>query len=543
MKLTRSFFILLCILFILCVILYSIQKEFIQEGLTVDNPDGIKEAKAFETDIKFGNKSSYIKILPLKNLVSSSNSSSRMISSMPDISALPISQYTVKSSYNSACSGKGGIITNEMLTYVLSRGCRFIDFEIANISGKPYVVSPNYNSSIAFDKNKIKPLDDILETAVTYGITDSPGSAKNFKDPLFIHLRVNPDPSYNFLYQDIASSIYNKIGDKLYNFSSIKSGFVSNIDIEPFHLMNIEGFKEGASIQQQIDAAQKAAAQKAAAQTQRPTIIPTTIKPNTVINTVPTTFKPNTVVNKVPTTFKPNTVPNTVVNKVPTTFKPNTVPNTVVNKVPTTFKPNTVPNTVVNKVPTTIKPNTVPNTIVTTNQINNILDINKTKMSEIMGKIIILLDYNYDTNWRNKSKCTSGKKNCYDLNNFVHIETGIGNTIINSPTTILKQSQMPIQIGKDGISTMNSILNFILPDSDIAILKQTKMSNASNAPNPDFTNLMLNWSCNFITNRFFIQDTNLRAYEDFFNEHQTAIIPLSYVKKYYTQKQIDNIKK
>jgi hypothetical protein len=163
-------------------------------------------------------------------------------------------------------------------------------------------------------------------------------------------------------------------------------------------------------------------------------------------------------------------------------------------------------------------------------------------MSELMGKVVILLDYNYDPNWRNKSKCSLQKKNCYDLNNFVHIETGIGNTSINSPTTITKQSQLPIRIEKDGISTITPILQFILPDNDIAIFKQTKMSNAENAPNPDFTNLMLNWSCNFITNCFYIQDNNLRAYEDFFNEHQTAILPLSYVKQYYTKKQIENMK-
>jgi hypothetical protein len=459
-----------------------IQKKIIQEGLTSENSEGVKETKVFENDPKFGNNSSYIKILPLINLVSSSNSISGIMGSMPNISELPISQYTIKSSYNSACSGKSGIITNEMLIYVLSRGCRFIDFEIKNISGKPYVVCPNYSSNVPIDINKIKPLDDILETAVTYGMTDSPGSAKNYNDPLFIHLRISPDASYNYLYQDIASSIYNKIGDKLYNFSSIQSGFVSNIDIEPFA-------------------------------TKTPTKTPT----------------------MTPTTFKPNTVVNTLVNKVPTTIKP----NTLVNKVPTTIKPNTL----VNKVPTTIKPNIIPSTVLNINEKNNRIDINKIKMSEIMGKIIILLDYNYDTNWKNKSKCSSGKKNCYDLNNFVHIETGIGNATINSPTTILKQSQMPIQIGKDGILTMNSILQFIFPDSDIAILKQTKLSNTSNAPNPDFTNLMLNWSCNFITNRFYIQDNNLHTYEDFFNKHQTAILPLSYVKKYYTQQQIDKIKK
>ena len=428
MKLTRSFFILLCILFILCVILYSIQKNFIQEGLTGDDPKSLDEVQKFENDKIYGNKASYIKILPLKNFVLSSNNNQGIAATYPNVSSLPICQYTIKSSYNSACSGSTGNISNEMLMYVLSRGCRFIDLEIANVSGVPYVVSPNYNSVVSIDSTKIIPFSNILQTAVTYGITNSPGSAPNYSDPLFIHMRIHDDPSYNLIYEDIASSIYHNIGSNLYQLPTVKSGFVSDIDIEPF-----------------------------------------------------TTKKPNTLV----TTNKPNAMPNT-------------------------------------------------------NQPNNRIDINKTKMSDIMGKVIILLDNNYDPNWRTKSKCDSKKKNCYDLNNFVHIETGIGNVTINSPTTILNQSKMPINIGNDGMSTMNQTLQFIFPDSDMAILNQTKVSNASKTYNPDYTNIMLNWSCNFITNCFYIQDNNLRAYEDFFNEQQTAIVPFSYVKKYYTQRQIDN---
>jgi hypothetical protein len=428
MKLTRTFFILLCLLFVLCTILYSLQKNFIQEGLTGDDPVSLAEAQKFDNDRKYGNKASYIKILPLKNFVLSSNNNEGIAAAYPNLSSLPICQYTVKSSYNSACSGSSGNISNEMLKYVLSRGCRFIDLEIANVSGVPYVVSPNYNSVVSIDTTKIVPLSNILQTAVTYGITNSPGSAPNYSDPLFVHMRIHPDPSYNLIYQDIASSIQQNIGSNLYQHPTIKSGFVPTVDIEPF------------------------------------------------------------------TTNKPN-------------------------KVVTTNKPTATP---------------------TTNSTNNRIDINKTKMSDIMGKVIILLDNNYDPNWRTKSKCDSKKKNCYDLNNFVHIETGIETATINSPTTILNQSKIPINIGNDGISSMNQNLQFIFPDSDMAILNQTKGSNASKTSNPDFTNIMLNWSCNFITNCFYKQDNNLRAYEDFFNEQQTAIVPFSYVKNYYTQQQIDN---
>jgi hypothetical protein len=50
---------------------------------------------------------------------------------------LPLSQYVIKASYNSALTGK--YVNSNMIKYVLSRGCRFLDFEIFLIDGKPQI--------------------------------------------------------------------------------------------------------------------------------------------------------------------------------------------------------------------------------------------------------------------------------------------------------------------------------------------------------------------------------------------------------------------
>ena len=42
--------------------------------------------------------------------------------------SLPLKDYVYKASYNSAVSGD--FVSNDMISLVLSRGCRFIDFEI-----------------------------------------------------------------------------------------------------------------------------------------------------------------------------------------------------------------------------------------------------------------------------------------------------------------------------------------------------------------------------------------------------------------------------
>ena len=50
---------------------------------------------------------------------------------------MPLNQYIVKSSYNSAISGK--FVSIDMLRFVISRGCRFLDFEVVFLDDKPYV--------------------------------------------------------------------------------------------------------------------------------------------------------------------------------------------------------------------------------------------------------------------------------------------------------------------------------------------------------------------------------------------------------------------
>jgi len=240
MKLNKQFYILLITLIILCATLYFINNAVTLEGLTADKNQGaVAEAQRFENDDKYGNSSGYIKILPLSNSVSTSSNTTGIMANYPDITSLPISQYVVKSSYNSACSGESKNVSNEMLMYILSRGCRFIDFEISNISGIPYVVVSDPTGVVPIDKNKICKLDDILTTVVTYGLTSSDkGGAPNYGDPLFIHLRVNPDPGYNYLYQNIASSVYKNIGSRLYGFSN--SG-VQKVDINKHTVKNIMG--------------------------------------------------------------------------------------------------------------------------------------------------------------------------------------------------------------------------------------------------------------------------------------------------------------
>ena len=107
-----------------------------------------------------------------------------------------LNMYHIKSSYNSAYSGKD--ISTDMVLYILHRGYRFLDFEIYYDYPSEKMANPNNTpikkSVVAFadgsttSKNNLE-LKDILEVIHLNAFSN----ASNNNDPLFIQIR----PMYN----------------------------------------------------------------------------------------------------------------------------------------------------------------------------------------------------------------------------------------------------------------------------------------------------------------------------------------------------------
>lgn len=127
---------------------------------------------------------------------------------------LPIREFIVKSSYNSAISGL--YASTDALKLTLERGCRFIDFEIFSRNDIEYVSysgDPEYKSmgTENVSENRLK-LADALNTAAGSAFS-SPTPSTN--DPLFILLRIkdNTEPAY----KRIAKRINTAFSERLFN--------------------------------------------------------------------------------------------------------------------------------------------------------------------------------------------------------------------------------------------------------------------------------------------------------------------------------------
>ena len=135
---------------------------------------------------------------------------------------LPLNQLCIKGSYNSAYTGK--YISENMVSYVLSRGCRFLDFEIyylPDTSGN-YTTCVGYSSDPNASNPKISNSENvlflnILESTIQNAFIKSNSSMYtiiNTNDPLFINIRLKTNkediPILFKSIQNIISSISKK---------------------------------------------------------------------------------------------------------------------------------------------------------------------------------------------------------------------------------------------------------------------------------------------------------------------------------------------
>lgn len=133
---------------------------------------------------------------------------------------LPLKELCIKASYNTAYNGYDIVekeSKHDMIEYVLSRGCRFLDFELyynSNTSSTSDIdkIVVNYTADPTFTTfTNAKPNEVTFNSVMTY-ITSNYSSGDfipNKSDPLFIHLRIKSDNTA--IYDIIADILDGKV--------------------------------------------------------------------------------------------------------------------------------------------------------------------------------------------------------------------------------------------------------------------------------------------------------------------------------------------
>ena len=146
-----------------------------------------------------------------------------------------------------------------------------------------------------------------------------------------------------------------------------------------------------------------------------------------------------------------------------------------------------------------------------------------TKLSDIMGKVIIVLDKSYNSNYADYSICEKGEKYCYDLNKYINIESGTTSLYSNTFSEVLAESNYPLAI-KDGCELCTNVDKYriALPSKRI-----------KNEKNPELKELVLGRAIQINLFRFYLKGEELNEYEEFFNHFQSSFVPLASVVQYY----------
>ena len=120
---------------------------------------------------------------------------------------LPLAQYCIKGAYNTALTGQ--YINVEMIKFLFSRGCRFLDFEVFSFEGVPYVAMSTDSTFATINTANKDTLQNVLTTVVTYGFS---APSQITIDPVFVHLRIKTNQAS--LYDTIAKLIGDIVADR-----------------------------------------------------------------------------------------------------------------------------------------------------------------------------------------------------------------------------------------------------------------------------------------------------------------------------------------
>lgn len=143
-----------------------------------------------------------------------------------------------------------------------------------------------------------------------------------------------------------------------------------------------------------------------------------------------------------------------------------------------------------------------------------------TKVSEMMNKIVVVIDKTVHRDYKEFAKCKSQDVNCYDISNYTHLESG--GQILNKLTLsqVDNQPSNPVMIKDDNVSTTSESSKLVVPIS-------------KNTQNPNMLKMVLRYGMQIVAYKYDQQDEELEKCEAFFNDNKGGIVPLAAAITYF----------
>jgi hypothetical protein len=391
-----------------------------------------------------------------------------------NVNSLPLCQYCIKASHNSALVGNdpGNLsVSLDMLDTVLRRGCRFIDFEVYFVNRLPVVAYTTDLSYSSITTSNYIPLQTILDRAVVTGFTSAP----NNNDPLFIQLRIKAvdDSVYIILYREVA-----KVLDALFPSNSQLSRFYTNPTTG--NAAEITSRTRLSDIMGKV-------------------IIVTDITTNeNYVGNTNCISKSAPVVNKSGSSASPSQA----IKEAMTTTPDPTTKSLPTYSGATTGAP--TPTGTTKSAPTYSGATTGAPTRTGT-----------TKSAPTYSVAT--------TGSPTTTSPTTGP--CYDLKKYVNLNNGNELLRTNDYATVLGESNNPPYIMNDTMNTSVTAMRYVYPGISIPIQNPSNISS-----------FIMNHGCQIIAYQYNQDDDGLADCEQFFSDNKFAFVPISKAIRYYNKK-------
>jgi hypothetical protein len=257
-----------------------------------------------------------------------------------------------------------------------------------------------------------------------------------------------------------------------------------------------------------------------------------------------------------------------IVYKIPKSKNLNRKQPSPTKQVPTTHPHTTTPyssnelTNFLNSIEKTLsQPSTTTNTgeSITTSQninppISNAMELSNRMSNTInqplitfQNKIVFIIDKSINLDYGDLCDCTnSNLPVCYDLRKYISMESGSQSLIQQPYTELLNQKWNTPLILNDSIRANVSKMRVTVPDAKIKAVSSYATApppSIYESANPLFSDFIIQQGCQIVPYRFYIKDPTsylyrpqltLADYEEFFNSHQAAFVPLGLALQYYS---------
>jgi hypothetical protein len=138
-----------------------------------------------------------------------------------------------------------------------------------------------------------------------------------------------------------------------------------------------------------------------------------------------------------------------------------------------------------------------------------------THLADLLGQVVLIIDRTTTPGYKNFPVCETGVQGCYNLKDYVNMESGSNYLRIYTEKELTNQMTNPPDPGV-------YLMRIVTPNSPLLF----------GAKNSKATNLITDYGAQIVAQDFYINDSNLKDYETMFFTHKSAFVPIRNALEY-----------